>query len=100
MERGQKRADKRREMSRAGLIEQLKNKGLVQQVIESNNKLADLTQELTQLEVTRIKSANDTRMALVKKYLPDVKQTELVGEEGGVIEMNHSLVVEFVDPSS
>jgi hypothetical protein len=85
MERGQKRADKVRETNRKGLLEQLKNKGLIQQVIESNNKLADLTVELTQLEVTRIKSANDTRMALVKKYLPDVKQTELVGEEGADI---------------
>ena len=99
MEKGQSRADKRRELSRAGLIEQLKNKGLVQQVIESNNKLADLSLELTPLEVTRIKSANDTRMALVKKYLPDVKQMELVGEDGENIKVDNTFTVEFVNAS-
>ena len=100
MKKGQSRSEQIRETKRSEIIESLKNRGLIQQVIESNEKLADLNNDLSQLEVTRIKSANDTRMALVKKYLPDVKQTELVGEEGGVIEMNHSLVVEFVDPSS
>lgn len=85
MKRGQSVADKRRETTRAETLLSLKNKGLVQQVIESNNKLADLTLDLTQLEVTRIKAANDTRLALIKKYLPDVKQTELVGEEGAAI---------------
>ncbi len=100
MKSGKTQKSKQRDISRAEVLLSLKNRGLIQQVVESNEKLSNLSLDLTQLEVTRIKAANDTRMSLIKKYLPDVKQTELVGEEGGVIEMNHSLVVEFVDPNS
>lgn len=85
MKRGESRANKIRETKRSELLLSLKHKGLIQQVIESNEKLADLDIELSQLEVTRIKTANDTRLALIKKYLPDIKQTELVGEEGADI---------------
>lgn len=85
MKSGKTKKSTQRDISRAEVLLSLKNRGLIQQVIESNEKLSDLKIELTQLEVTRIKSANDTRMSLVKKYLPDIKQTELVGEEGADI---------------
>lgn len=96
MRTGQKRADKVRETKRAEIIESLKARGLIQQVVESNEKLANLNIELSQLEVTRIKTANDTRMSLIKKYLPDIKQTELVGEEGEDIKTKNKITVEIV----
>ena len=50
-----------------------KSAGLCQQVIESAEKLADLKKiELGALEIQRLKAANDARLALIKKYLPDL----------------------------
>lgn len=96
---GKSRANKVREVKRTEILLALKNKGLVQKVIEDNEKLADLTEELSSIDVQRIKAANDTRMQLIKKYLPDIKQTELVGEEGASIKTDNKYTVEFINAS-
>ena len=97
---GVSRAEENRRIRQDALREQLQAKGLMQQVIESSEKLADLTQDLTSNEVQRLKAANDSRLALVKKYLPDLKQTDLEvsGPNGGSI--NVDFVVEFIAPEN
>ena len=85
MEKGQSRANKIRETKRAEVLEALKARGLIQKVIDTADELADLKKPLEAVEVQRLKAATDTRLALIKKYLPDIKQTELVGEEGADI---------------
>ena len=95
---GESRANVNRRIKREATLEDLRNKGLLQQVIETNNKLSDLDKKLESVEVQRLRAANDGRLALIKKYLPDVKQTELTGKEGDPIEMN--LLVEFIDPNT
>ncbi len=70
----------------------------MQQVIESAVKLADLDTPLESIDVQRLTAANNARLALVKKYLPDLKQTdiEMSGPDGGAI--NVDFVVEFILP--
>ncbi len=85
MKTGQSRANKIRETKRAEVLEALKTKGLIQKVIDTSDHLANLKKPLEAVEVQRLKAATDVRLALIKKYLPDIKQTELVGEEGADI---------------
>lgn len=77
MNRGQTRAQAIREEKRQEIIESLRARGLVQQVVETSEKLADLSQELDTIQVQRLRAANDSRLALVKKYLPDMKQSDI-----------------------
>ena len=70
---GMSRANENKRIRQEALREQLASKGLCQQVIESAEKLADLKKrELGSLEIQRLKAANDARLALIKKYLPDL----------------------------
>jgi hypothetical protein len=74
-------------MERKELLERLKQKGLVEQVIATAEKLADEAVTLDAVMVSRLKAANDARMKLIGKYLPDVKSVEMTGEEGGPVEV-------------
>lgn len=76
MRSGQSRAQAIRETKREEVLESLKNRGLIQQVVESADKLADLNQVLDTGDIQRLKAANDARLALIKKYLPDTKAIE------------------------
>jgi len=86
MKKGQTRAHKVRETKRAEILESLKARGLIQKVLDTVDELSDPDIKMDSVMVQRLRAATDTRMALIKKYLPDVKQTELVGEEGGPVE--------------
>lgn len=92
------RANENRRIRQDALREQLSSKGLMQQVIESAVKLADLDTPLESIDVQRLTAANNARLALVKKYLPDLKQTdiELSGPDGDTL--NIDFVVEFIVP--
>lgn len=74
------RANKNRKIRQDALREQLANKGLAQQVIEIAEKL---NQQYTSLEPTHIsalKASADLKMKLISKYLPDLKQQEIIGD--------------------
>lgn len=100
MEHGTTRAQANRAVRQEALRDQLAAKGLVQQVIEASDKLADLTQPLEPNEVNRLKAANDARLSLIKKYLPDLKSTEVTGPNGGPQEHKHSWTVLPVRPAN
>lgn len=84
MKNGQTRAAAIRETKRREILESLKQRGLVQQVVETADKLADLDKPLDSGDVQRLKAANDARLALIKKYLPDLKQAEIDLSERGL----------------
>jgi hypothetical protein len=86
--KGQTRAEANKEIRQKALREQLANKGLLQRVIEIQEKLFDLDNELDNLEVTRLKTAAELNLKLVNKYLGDIKSNEHSGEDGGPIEMS------------
>lgn len=86
-------ADRNRRIRQDALREQLSNKGLLQQVIEISDKLADLTNhpDIPIEHVNRYKIAMDVKLKMVNKYLPDLKQTELIGDPDQPIEHRHSV---------
>ncbi|MBL4940923.1 MAG: hypothetical protein JKY81_04595 [Colwellia sp.] len=93
------RAQENRAIRQEALREQLAAQGHHQHVIEILDKTAALTgEELTSLELQKNKLIIDTKLALMKKYLPDVKQVELVGEAGAPIELSSSF--EFIPVGS
>jgi hypothetical protein len=100
MRKGESRANKIRETKRSEIIESLKARGLIQKVVESAEQLADLSIPLEPADVTRITAASNLRMGLIKKYMPDVKQTELVGENGDPIKADMKWTVELVDAAT
>lgn len=86
-------ATRRRQAHREEVLEYLKNKGLLQKVIEDAEKLADETRDIPPEMVTRIKAANDLRMKAVAKYVPDLKAVEMTGEDGGPVEVKGFVVI-------
>ena len=82
------RAQQNRKIRQDELRELLAKKGLVQKVIEDSEKIAELSNELSPEELNRLKVANDLRMKLVTKYLPDLKSTELTGDKDAPVEVN------------
>lgn len=76
MEVGQTRADANRKLRREALRDQLEAKGLIQKVIESADDLADLDEEMDAVSVQRLRAANDARLKLIAKYLPDAKEDQ------------------------
>jgi hypothetical protein len=77
-------ATRRRQAHREEVLEKLRNAGLIQKVLEDSEKLADESQDIDQTMVARIKAANDMRLKLLNKYLPDVKAVEVQDEDGNV----------------
>jgi len=79
-------ADRNKKIRQEALREQLSNYKLVEKVIEINGKMQDLAQELPQEHVARLKIAMDVNLKLINKYLPDLKQTELIGDPDQPVE--------------
>jgi hypothetical protein len=86
MRSGQTRAQAIRKEKRTEIIESLRTRGLVQQVYEAADKLADLDQELDTVQVQRIKASIDTRLSLIKKYLPDLSAIHSTENESQTLE--------------
>lgn len=93
------RAQTNRAIRQEALREQLAAKGLVQKVLDSVGKLEEAGELQDSLEVKKIQIAIDTRLALIKKYLPDLKSTELTGEGGGPVGVDF-VTRTIVDPKS
>lgn len=81
-------ADRNRKIRQEALREQLSNQKLVEQVVDIAKKIGDLSQEFEKDKIDRLKIAADLNMKLVAKYLPDLKQTELIGDPDQPIQVN------------
>jgi len=99
---GVSRAQQNRRIRQEALREQLANGGHLQHVIDLASKLADLDTNLEPNEVQRLKAAIDAKMKLVNKYLPELKATELTGEDGGPIQLKaiENIIVDPAKPDS
>ena len=84
-------ADRNRRLRQEALREQLSNYKLVEKVVDINDKIQDLGQDLPPEHVARLKIAMDVNLKLINKYLPDLKQTELIGDPDQPIEHKHSV---------
>lgn len=92
-------AQKQRAMRQDGLRDFLSKQKLIEKVIDDINEIKelDVSDELFDKKLTKLKTACDQRHQLIRKYLPDLKSTELTGEGGGPVEV--STPVQFVAPS-
>jgi len=79
MKSGQSKAEANKAIRQEALREQLSAQGHVQQVIVNIKKFEDLANELDNNSIQRLKAANEHRLKLINKYLPDLKATELTG---------------------
>ena len=89
---GTTRAQDNRRIRQDALREQLAKQKHVEHVIDLRKKADDSDLELDSLRIQRIKLSIDTRLALIKKYLPDLKQIEVTGEDGQAIKINASVI--------
>jgi hypothetical protein len=91
--------NRNRAIRKESLREQLAEQCRVQHVIKNIEKLEDLAIPLDPNEVARIKGANDQRLKLLGKYLPDLKATEITGEDGGPLSVE-KIVRTIVDSNN
>ena len=90
-------AAKRREINREELKRYLSERGKLSYIFDNIEKLEDETLELDNVMVSRLNSATSTRLALLKKYLPDEKSVELKNAEGETFKTDSKWTVEFVN---
>ena len=75
--RGISRANANRKVRQDALREQLSKQKHVEKVVDNLNKLGDLDNEMDQIQVQRLKAANERHLKLIAKYLPDTKAVEI-----------------------
>lgn len=68
------RAQTNRRIRQEALRDQLASQKHVEHVVEILEKIQEPEQELSPIDIQRYKLVIDTRLALIKKYLPDAKE--------------------------
>ncbi len=81
-ESGKSRANKNRAVRQEAMREQIAAQGHEQHVVEMLNKVMDLDLQLDTFELKRYEVALNAKLALMRKYVPDLKATEITGEGG------------------
>lgn len=85
------RAAQNRAIRQEALREQLSAQGHVQHVVDIADKLGN--DDITSQDVTRLKAKADLHLALIKKYIPDLKAMELTGEGGEKLDTHWTIEV-------
>ena len=90
------RAQQNRAMRQESLRELLAEQCRIQHLIDNLKKIEELdpAQETFANELNKLKVANEQRMKLLNKYLPDLKNVELANDGGGTLTIN---LVDFSD---
>ncbi len=73
-------ATRNRKAKQEALRDYLESRGLIQHIFELLEKIEDESTDVDANKLARYKTGIDTRLKLVAKYLPDLKQTELIGD--------------------
>jgi phage FluMu protein Com len=89
--RGQTTKQARREERQEDLRELLTTQGHLQHVVKICEELNDLTAPMEALDVTRKSKVIETKLKLINKYLPDLKNVEIAGDGG------KELLIKLVD---
>jgi len=74
--------DRNRKVRKDALREMLSKKCTVEQVFVIAKKLEDGYLSLEASQINALKASADIKMKLINKYLPELKATEVTGEEG------------------
>ena len=89
------RAQQNRAIRQEALREQLAKQKHLEYVVENLKKMEELdgSSERDSFTLNKLKIANEQRMKLLNKYLPDLKNVELANDGGG------ELTIRLVDYS-
>lgn len=94
------RGQANRRLRQEKLREWLKEKCTAQHLVDNLEKIEKLDpeSEVFTNELNKYKVANEQRLKIMNKYIPDLRQVdmELTGEDGNPIEMDHSWQVNIV----
>ncbi len=93
-------ANKRRAIDKEELKRYLSERGKLSYIFDNLEKLEDLTNEMDSVTVSRLNAANSTRLALLKKYLPDEKSVEIKNADGETFKSDGKWTVEFINATS
>ena len=76
-----------RDVRQETLREWLSQKCTAQHLVDNIQKIEALddTSETFVNQLNKLKTANEQRLKVMNKYLPDLKSTEITGESGGAI---------------
>jgi hypothetical protein len=88
---------KRMAIDKECLRRYLSENNRIRQIIDNIEKLEDLTVELDGPSVSRLNAAINSRMALLKKYLPDEKSVEIKNPDGETFKTDNKWTIEVVD---
>ena len=83
------RNTKQRAIRQEALREQLSKQKHLEHVVDLVKKIKDEDVHVDQEMLARYKIVIDTKMKLIGKFLPDLKATELTGEGGGPVDVDH-----------
>lgn len=86
-----------REINREELKRYLSERGKVSHIFDLLEKVDDLNNDMEPIELQRVKLSIDTRLSLLKKYLPDEKSVEVKNEEGGTFKTDSKWQIEFIN---
>jgi len=86
-----------REIQREELRRYLAERGKLSYIFDNLEKLENQSIEMDNAMVSRLNSANSTRLALLKKYLPDEKSVEIKNAEGETFKSDTKWTIEVVD---
>jgi hypothetical protein len=83
-------AQKNRAIRQGELREYLAARGGVSYVLDNIEKIEqlDVTSETFDKELTKHKVANEQRIRLLNKYLPDIKEEHIINDEASPIVVN------------
>ena len=93
-------ANKQRAIRQDALREWLSEKCTAQHLVDNIQKIEalDPSSESFRNDLDKYRVANDQRLKVLNKYLPDLKATELTGEGGGPIQTDS--IFEFIPVGS
>jgi len=86
-----------RTINKEELRRYLSERGKLSHIFDNLEKLEDQSIEMDSVAVARINSANSTRLALLRKYLPDEKSVEIKNADGETFKTDGKWTVEFVN---
>lgn len=94
------RAQENRALRQETLREWLSEKCTAQHLVDNLRKIEELdtSSENFANELNKLKTANEQRLKIMNKYLPDLKAMELTGEGGGAVKTETTWVIQPVKP--
>lgn len=94
-------ATRNRKAKQEALRDYLESRGLIQHIFELLEKIEDESTDIDANLLTRYKTGIDTRLKLVNKYLPDLRQTDVdlgVQEDNPINSLIAKVLGKTLDP--